>query len=59
MAEVTLHLLTHTSGIGHWDAAPGFGPSQPMNPDQRLALIQQAPLLTEPLPGRCGLEPPG
>jgi CubicO group peptidase (beta-lactamase class C family) len=47
--QVTLHhLLTHTSGIGHWGDAPGFDPSQPMNPDQRLALIQQAPLLTVP-----------
>jgi CubicO group peptidase (beta-lactamase class C family) len=47
--QVTLHhLLTHTSGIGHWGEVPGFDPSQPMSPDQRLALIQQAPLLTQP-----------
>jgi len=47
--QVTLHhLLTHTAGIAHWGDAPGFDPSQPMTPGQRLALIQQAPLLTEP-----------
>lgn len=46
---VTLHhLLTHTSGIGHWGDAPGFDPSPPMASDQRLALIQQAPLLAKP-----------
>src|ERR1019366_8790538 len=42
------HLLTHTSGIGHWGDAPGFDPAQPMYPDDRLALIEQAPLRTEP-----------
>ena len=47
--RVTLHhLLTHTSGIGHWGDAPGFDPAQPMYPDDRLALIEQAPLRTEP-----------
>jgi len=47
--RVTLHhLLTHTAGVRHWGEAPGFQPSQPMDPGERLALIQQAPLLTEP-----------
>lgn len=47
--QMTLHhLLTHTAGIAHWGQAPGFDPSQPMSPEERLALIQQAPLLTEP-----------
>ena len=47
--QVTLHhLLTHTAGVRHWGDAPGFQPSQPMDPGERLALIQQAPLLTEP-----------
>jgi len=47
--RVTLHhLLTHTAGVRHWGDAPGFQPSQPMDPGERLALIQQAPLLTEP-----------
>ena len=47
--QVTLHhLLTHTAGVRHWGEAPGFQPSQPMDPGERLTLIQQAPLLTEP-----------
>jgi CubicO group peptidase (beta-lactamase class C family) len=47
--RVTLHhLLTHTAGVRHWGDAPGFQPSRPMDPGERLALIQQAPLLTEP-----------
>ena len=47
--RVTLHhLLTHTAGVRHWDDAPGFDPSQPMDLAERVALIQQAPLLTEP-----------
>jgi len=47
--RVTLHhLLTHTAGVRHWGDAPGFQPSQPMGPGERLTLIQQAPLLTEP-----------
>ena len=47
--QVTLHhLLTHTAGVRHWGDTPGFQPSEPMDPGERLALIQQAPLLTEP-----------
>jgi CubicO group peptidase (beta-lactamase class C family) len=47
--RVTLHhLLTHTAGVRHWDDAPGFDPSQPMEPAKRAALMQQAPLLTDP-----------
>ena len=47
--RVTLHhLLTHTAGVRHWDGAPGFEPSQPMDIADRLALILRAPLLTEP-----------
>ena len=47
--RVTLHhLLTHTAGVRHWGDAPGFDPSQPMDLTERVALIQQAPLLTEP-----------
>ena len=42
------HLLTHTAGVRHWSDAPGFDPSQPMDIRERLAFIQQAPLLTEP-----------
>lgn len=48
--RVTLHhLLSHTAGVRHWDdAVPGFDPSQPMDPAERVTLIQQAPLLAEP-----------
>jgi CubicO group peptidase (beta-lactamase class C family) len=47
--RVTLHhLLTHTAGVRHWGDAPGFDASQPMDPGERVALIQQAPLLTDP-----------
>ena len=47
--RVTLHhLLTHTAGVRHWGDAPGFDPLQPMDFAERVALIQQAPLLTEP-----------
>ena len=47
--QVTLHhLLTHTAGVRHWGDAPGFDASQPMDLAERLALIQQAPLLTGP-----------
>jgi len=47
--RVTLHhLLTHTAGVHHWGDAPGFDLSQPMDLAERIALIQQAPLVTEP-----------
>jgi CubicO group peptidase (beta-lactamase class C family) len=47
--RVTLHhLLTQTAGVRHWGDAPGFDPLQPMDLAERVALIQQAPLLTEP-----------
>ncbi len=47
--QVTLHhLLTHTAGVRHWGDASGFDPSRPMDLAERLALIQQAPLLGEP-----------
>jgi CubicO group peptidase (beta-lactamase class C family) len=46
---ITLHhLLTHTSGIGHWSDIPGFVPSEAMDLDKRLALFQNAPLLSPP-----------
>jgi CubicO group peptidase (beta-lactamase class C family) len=47
--QVTLHhLLTHTAGVRHWGDAPGFDASEPVDLAERLALIQQAPLLTGP-----------
>jgi CubicO group peptidase (beta-lactamase class C family) len=47
--RVTLHhLLTHTAGVRHWGDAPGFDASQPVDLAERIALIQRAPLLTDP-----------
>jgi CubicO group peptidase (beta-lactamase class C family) len=47
--QITLHhLLTHTSGIRHWDEAPGFDITEPMDLAKRLTLFQQAPLRTAP-----------
>jgi CubicO group peptidase (beta-lactamase class C family) len=47
--RVTLHhLLTHTAGVRHWGDVPGFDPSQPIDLAERVALVLQAPLLTEP-----------
>lgn len=47
--QVTLHhLLTHTAGVRHWGDAPGFDASQPVDLAERVALIQRAPLLTDP-----------
>jgi len=41
--DVTLHhLLTHTSGLGHWGEAPGFDIQAPMELAERVDLIQQA-----------------
>jgi CubicO group peptidase (beta-lactamase class C family) len=46
---ITLHhLLTHTSGMGHWSDIAGFVVSQPMDIDERIDLFQRAPLLTPP-----------
>lgn len=47
--RVTLHhLLTHTAGVRHWGDAPGFDPAQPVDLAKRVALILEAPLITEP-----------
>ena len=46
---ITLHhLLTHTSGIGHWADIPSFVPSEAMDVNQRLALFERAPLMSTP-----------
>ncbi len=46
---ITLHhLLSHTSGLGHWSDVPGLDPSQLPAAAERLALILQAPLRSEP-----------
>jgi CubicO group peptidase (beta-lactamase class C family) len=47
--QITLHhLLTHTSGIGHWSDTPGFEVLRPLDLDERLDLFQRAPLRTKP-----------
>jgi CubicO group peptidase (beta-lactamase class C family) len=46
---ITLHhLLSHTAGVSHWSEASGFVPRQEMSLEQRIPLIQDAPLLSEP-----------
>jgi CubicO group peptidase (beta-lactamase class C family) len=48
-SDVTLdHLLSHTSGLGHWEDVPGLDPSVAMDRHERLALIYRAPQLSEP-----------
>src|SRR5262249_55265524 len=42
------HLLTHTAGVRHWGDTSGFDASQRMDIAERVALIQQAPLLSDP-----------
>jgi len=48
--RITPHqLLTHTSGIRHWDPdVPGFDVFAALDPGERLELLQRAPLRTEP-----------
>ena len=48
-AEVTLrHLLSHTSGLGHWRDAPGFDVFEPLDLDERISLFQRVELQHEP-----------
>ncbi|WP_020519417.1 serine hydrolase domain-containing protein [Catelliglobosispora koreensis] len=49
-ARVTLHhLLSHTSGVGHWrPEIPGFDVDATLPVLERMSLLQQAPLLFEP-----------
>lgn len=42
------HLLSHTSGIDHWGDARGFDVFEPLGLDERLILLQRAPLHAEP-----------
>ncbi len=42
------HLLSHTAGISHWGDAPGFVANEAMPLEERVALICNAPLLSEP-----------
>lgn len=42
------HLLSNSSGIGHWKDVPGMDPSAPATRDQRMQLVLRAPLQFEP-----------
>ncbi|GIF63237.1 hypothetical protein Ais01nite_12720 [Asanoa ishikariensis] len=42
------HILSNTSGIGHWQDVPGMDPKTPATRDERLALVVRAPLLSAP-----------
>jgi CubicO group peptidase (beta-lactamase class C family) len=47
--QVTLHqLLSHTAGVPHWLEAPDLDPADPMSVRQRVEIIQNTPLRTEP-----------
>lgn len=47
--QITLHqLLSCTSGLGHWQAVPGFEFERPGTPDEYLARLAQQPLLFAP-----------
>lgn len=46
---ITLHhLLTHTSGLGHWPDYPELDLYQPVPPERELDLFQRGPLLSRP-----------
>lgn len=42
------HLLTHTSGLGHWDDFPALDQHRPLEPARELDIFQQEPLLSAP-----------
>jgi CubicO group peptidase (beta-lactamase class C family) len=42
------HLLTHTSGIGHWGDMPEIDICAPMDPARQLDIVRQAPLHSRP-----------
>jgi len=49
--SITLHqLLSHTSGLGHWEDVPGLPPLLVTPPprDHLVALIADAPLVSQP-----------
>ena len=46
---ITLHhLLSNSSGLGHWDVVPGFDAEHPYTADEYLPLLAEQPLLFEP-----------
>ncbi|MEV0273421.1 serine hydrolase domain-containing protein [Hamadaea sp. NPDC050747] len=49
-SRVTLHhLLSHTAGVAHWQpGVPGFDIDVAMPVEERLRLMEQAPLIAEP-----------
>jgi CubicO group peptidase (beta-lactamase class C family) len=47
-AMTVRHLLTHTSGLGHWDGFPALDQYRPIEPAQELGILQQEPLLSAP-----------
>lgn len=42
------HLLTHTSGLGHWEDFPAVDLYRPIGPARELSIFQRQPLLSEP-----------
>ena len=42
------HVLSNSSGVGHWSEVPGLDQSAPVTRDDRLALVLRAPLQFEP-----------
>jgi len=42
------HLLTHTSGLGHWPDCPDLDPHQAVLPGRQMEHFQQMPLLNRP-----------
>jgi CubicO group peptidase (beta-lactamase class C family) len=42
------HLLTHTSGLGHWPDCPDLDLGRPVPREQQLELFQRMPLLSRP-----------
>lgn len=42
------HLLTHTSGLPHWNGLPAITLATPMDPDEQLSIIRSAQLRSSP-----------
>lgn len=48
-APITLHhLISCTSGLGHWNVVPEFNPLSPMGPEEYVGRLAQQPLLFAP-----------
>jgi CubicO group peptidase (beta-lactamase class C family) len=47
--DITIrHLLTHTSGIGHWNDMPEIDICAAMDPAEQLDIIKRSPLIARP-----------